>query len=144
MTVEATRPRRWKWAAGITFILAGIGGLAVWAIAAPDAVAYYKTPTEVLTTNVSGQNLRVGGRVAGGTLVREGTLVRFVVTDGSKNVAVLYRGDVPDTLKERTDVIAEGKVRRDGTLVARRVMAKCSSKYVPLEDADEQLGRGRT
>jgi cytochrome c-type biogenesis protein CcmE len=141
MISEQSRPRRWKWTAGITFILAGIGGLAAWAIAAPDAVAYYKTPSEALAANAPGQNLRIGGRVADGTLVREGTLVRFVVTDGKREVPVVYHGDVPDTLKNRTDVIAEGRLGHDGTLAATRVMAKCSSKYVPAEDAGEQLGR---
>jgi cytochrome c-type biogenesis protein CcmE len=139
--MSSTAPRRWKWTAGITFILAGIGGLAAWAIVAPDAVAYYKTPSEVRSENPLGKNLRVGGRVAEGTLVREGTRVRFVVTDGTEAVPVIFRGDVPDTLKEQTDVIAEGKLRPDGTLVASRVQAKCSSKFVPAEDADEQLGR---
>jgi cytochrome c-type biogenesis protein CcmE len=141
MTTTTPRPRRWKWAAGITSILAGIGGLAVWAIAAPDALAYYKTPSEIRSADVMGLTLRVGGRVAAGTLAREGTLIRFVVTDGRNTVAVVYRGDVPDTLKEQTDVIAEGKLRPDGTLVASRVQAKCSSKFVPASDADEHLGR---
>ena len=139
--METTRPRRLKWAAGITFIVAGIGTLAAWAIASPDAVAYYKTPSEVQSSDVTGRNLRVGGRVAEGTLVREGTRVSFVVTDGRNTVPVVYRGDVPDTLKEQTDVVAEGRLRPDGTLAATRVLAKCSSKFVPADDADEHLGR---
>ena len=139
--MEQTRPRRAKWAAGITLIVAGIGALAAWAIASPDAVAYYKTPSEVHSSDVMGRNLRVGGRVAAGSLIREGSSVAFVVTDGERSVPVVYRGEVPDTLKEQTDVVAEGRLRPDGTLQATRVLAKCSSKYVPAEDAEKQLGR---
>ena len=136
-----TGSHRLKWAAGITLIVAGIATLAAWAIASPDAVAFYKTPSEIRSGDDTGRNLRVGGRVAAGSLVREGTRVSFVVTDGRSQVPVVYRGDVPDTLKEGTDVVAEGRLRTDGTLVATRVLAKCSSKYVPADKADEHLGR---
>lgn len=141
--MEPRTPRpRVKWMAGITFVLLGIGGLAAWAIASPDAVAFYKTPSEVHSSGEAmGRVLRVGGRVADDTLVRDETLVRFVVTDGQATVPVVYRGDVPDTLKEQTDVVAEGRLRPDGTLVASRVLAKCSSKFVPADEADEHLGR---
>jgi cytochrome c-type biogenesis protein CcmE len=138
---QPRRPPRAKWAAGITLIVAGIGALAVWAIASPDAIAYYKTPSEVHSSDTSGRNLRVGGRVAAGSLHRSGALVRFVVTDGHDTVPVVYRGDVPDTLKEHTDVVAEGRLQPDGTLLATRVLAKCSSKFVPADKADEHLGR---
>jgi cytochrome c-type biogenesis protein CcmE len=139
--VADTGSHRLKWAAGITLIVAGIATLAAWAIASPDAVAFYKTPSEIRSGDDTGRNLRVGGRVAAGSLVREGTRVSFVVTDGRSQVPVVYRGDVPDTLKEGTDVVAEGRLRTDGTLVATRVLAKCSSKYVPADKADEHLGR---
>lgn len=138
---QPNRPRRAKWAAGITLIVAGIGALAVWAIASPNAVAYYKTPSEIHSSDAMGRMLRVGGRVADGSLHRTGTLVRFVVTDGHEAVPVEYRGDVPDTLKDNTDVVAEGRLRPDGTLQATRVLAKCSSKFVPADKADEHLGR---
>ncbi|MEX0874778.1 MAG: cytochrome c maturation protein CcmE [Actinomycetota bacterium] len=135
------RPTRAKWIAGISMIVAGISALAVWAIASPNAIAYYKTPSELAAgQSTPGQNLRVGGRVAEGTLERDGTIVRFVVSDGHNQVPVQYTGDVPDTLKDETDVIAEGSLR-GGTLHATRVLAKCSSKFVPVEDAEEQLGR---
>ncbi len=122
-------------------IVAGIVALAVWAITSPSAVAYYKTPSELAAgTSAPGQHLRVGGRVADGSLKRDGIIVRFVVSDGHNEVPVKYSGDVPDTLKDKTDVIAEGSLE-NGTLQATRVLAKCSSKFVPAEDAKEQLGR---
>ena len=122
-------------------IVAGIVALAVWAITSPSAVAYYKTPSELAAgSSTLGQHLRVGGRVADGSLQRDGTIVRFVVSDGHHEVPVMYSGDVPDTLKDKTDVIAEGSLE-NGTLQATRVLAKCSSKFVPVEDAEDQLGR---
>jgi cytochrome c-type biogenesis protein CcmE len=132
------RPTRRKtWVAAITLIVAGIGGLAAWALMTPNAVAYYKTPSEM--NNATGERIRLGGRIVDGSLRRDGTVVRFQVTDGTEQVAVRYAGEVPDTLKDGTDVIAEGHARGD-TFVADRVLAKCSSKFVP-KDKQEHLGR---
>ena len=135
MEPEQHRPprRRLKWIAGISLIVAGIGGLAAWAVASPGAVSYYATPSEITVQGPKalGRQLRVGGRVAEGTLDRAGSTVRFTVTDGHNTVPVVDRGDVPDTLKPGTDVIAEGMLQPGGTLAATRVLAKCSSKFEP-------------
>jgi len=127
------RRNRVRWAVGITLIVAGVGGLAAWAIASPGAVSYYVTPSEVAVhpANAMDHQLRVGGRVAGGSLHRDGTTITFAVTDGHNTVDVLYHGDVPDTLKAGTDVVAEGRLQPGGTLLATRVLAKCSSKFTP-------------
>jgi cytochrome c-type biogenesis protein CcmE len=141
LTVETAphAPRNKKWIVAVSCIVLGLGGLAAWAVASPGAVSYYATPSEVLAdSETATRNLRLGGRVA--ELDRNGTLVTFDVTDGHHAVPVSYRGDVPDTLKDATDVIAEGHLNADGTLVATRVMAKCSSKFVD-EDKPEHLGQ---
>jgi cytochrome c-type biogenesis protein CcmE len=112
--------------------------LGTWAVTSPGALSYYKTPSE-LGDETSGRTLRVGGRVA--DLERDGSLVTFDLSDGHEAVRVVYRGDVPDTLKNSTDAVAEGSLRSDGSLYATRVQAKCSSKFVSEEDAPEHLGR---
>lgn len=136
------RPRRRAtWIVGGGLILAGLGGLVAWAVSAPGALNYYKTPSEIAAGDTGGgRTLRIGGRVADGSFERNGSRVAFSLTDGRKAVPVVYRGDVPDTLKEATDAVAEGSLRGDGTLVATRVLAKCSSKFVP-EDRPEHLGK---
>jgi cytochrome c-type biogenesis protein CcmE len=131
--VAPRRRGRVKWTVGIVLILAGVGGLAAWAIASPGAVSYYRSPSEIAAqgSQAMGRQLRIGGQVARGSMRREGTTVTFSVTDGHKAVPVLYHGDVPDTLKPGTDVVAEGMLQPSGTLVATRVLAKCSSKFSP-------------
>jgi cytochrome c-type biogenesis protein CcmE len=125
--------RRLKWAIGGLLIVCGLGGLAAWAIASPGAVSFYVTPSQVAAQGPAAMShqLRVGGRV--GSLVRDGTNVRFTVTDGHHAVPVVYHGDIPDTLKVGTDAVADGTLRPDGTLVATRVLAKCSSKFAPKD-----------
>lgn len=140
MDEHRTGSRRTRWAAGISLILAGIAGLSFWAVSSPDALAYYKTPSELGAEDAAGRNLRVGGRVEPGSLERSGASVRFVITDGRTSVPVAFSGEVPDTLKDGTDAIAEGRLV-DGTLRAKRIQAKCSSKFVPKDKAQEHLGR---
>jgi cytochrome c-type biogenesis protein CcmE len=137
-----TKSPRAKWIAGISLIVVAIGVLAAWAITSPGALAYYKTPTEIKALRIhpgDQRTYRVGGRVK--ALKRNGSVVTFLLTDGHSNVAVSYRGDVPDTLKEGTDAIAEGRTfTSDGTLLAERVQAKCSSKFVP-KDRPQDVGK---
>jgi cytochrome c-type biogenesis protein CcmE len=142
MMQTATRSPRAKWVVAISLIFAGIAGLAAWAFVSPGALAYYATPSQVAEQGSSAmtKTLRVGGRVEAGSLHRSGSTVRFVITDGREQVPVLYRGEVPDTLKEGTDAIAEGHLSSDGTLRASRVQAKCSSKFVP-KDRPQDLGK---
>jgi cytochrome c-type biogenesis protein CcmE len=44
---------------------------------------------------------------------------------------VYYRGVLPDTFEKSTQVIAEGKMGKDGVFQATLVLAKCPSKYDP-------------
>lgn len=132
---------RLKWVLGGGLLAVGIVGLSAWALASPGAVSYFATPSEIAAGDVPSEgSLRVGGRVAPGTLDRDGTVVSFTVTDGDAEVPVVYAGEVPDTLKEETDVVAEGNLDPDGTLVASRVLAKCSSKFVPADEVDDHRG----
>ncbi len=138
-TTLTAPPRRTRWIAAISLIVAGIGGLAAWALMTPNAVAYYRTPSELTDADRADQRIRLGGRIVDDSLQRDGTLVSFRVTDGKEEVLVRYAGEVPDTLKNGTDVIAEGHHGSDA-FQADRVLAKCSSKFVP-KDKQEHLGR---
>jgi len=142
--VSPRRRGRVKWTVGIVLIVAGVGGLAAWAIASPGAVSYYRTPSEIAAkgSQEMGRQLRIGGQVARGSMHRDGTTVTFSVTDGHNAVPVLYHGDVPDTLKTGTDVVAEGMMQPNGTLVATRVLAKCSSKFAPANGKRPYGSRG--
>lgn len=140
-THRTDRPGRLRWIAGVSLLVAAIGGLAAWAFLSPGALAYYKTPTEIAQGgSFVDDTVRVGGRLVAGSLRRDGSLVRFTVTDGKSSVPVVFDGEVPDTLKEGTDAIAEGTIASDGSMRATRVQAKCSSKFVP-KDRPGDLGK---
>ena len=126
-----------------------IGGGAVAAVAAWLMITsisatgmYYVTPTEMATKlaedpSLHGVGIKLGARVVPGSIKREagGREYAFVVTDGSKDVPVLYRGIAPDTFTDGVDVVVEGRMGQDGTFRATTLLAKCASRY---ENAPEK------
>ncbi len=54
---------------------------------------------------------------------------QFVISEGGKNINVLYQGIVPDTFKDGAQVVATGSLKEDGSFVASELLAKCASKY---------------
>jgi cytochrome c-type biogenesis protein CcmE len=75
--------------------------------------------------------LRVGGDVETGSIVREGKIVRFVMTQDNLKLNVVYTGTdpLPDTFRDSSQALADGRMRPDGTFEATRIQAKCASKY---------------
>jgi cytochrome c-type biogenesis protein CcmE len=51
------------------------------------------------------------------------------VTDGVREVRVVFAKEVPDTFKENGDVVVEGRPDAGGVFQARMLLAKCPSKY---------------
>ncbi|HJQ19962.1 MAG TPA: cytochrome c maturation protein CcmE [Gemmatimonadaceae bacterium] len=103
---------------------------------------YYLTPTELqakLSTDPSIRSVgvKLGARVVPGSIRREpgGREYAFHVTDGSRDVPVVYRGIAPDTFTDGVDVVVEGRMGQDGTFHATTLLAKCASRY---ENAPEK------
>ena len=66
------------------------------------------------------------------------------MTDGrTANLAVAYRGILPDLFREGQGVIAEGALDGAGQFKADSVLAKHDEKYMPKEVADALKKEGR-
>ena len=106
-------------------------------------IALFKTPTELVEqAPAPGQRLRIGGLVEEGSVVKEGTTVRFAVTDTAKAVKVTYTGLLPDLFREGQGVVAEGTLGADGVFAADTVLAKHDEKYMPKEVVDSLKAQG--
>ena len=106
--------------------------LAMWGLG--DRAAYFRTPQDIAAGRADiGTPIRLGGMVQAGSIRKrpDGVTVVFVVTDGPATVSVLYRGIVPDLFKENSGVVAEGRLRADGTFVADTILAKHDERYMP-------------
>ena len=67
-----------------------------------DSIVFFNSPTDLAEKHIApGQRMRVGGLVKEGSLSRGDNLaVHFALTDGSSEVTVAYRGQLPDLFRE--------------------------------------------
>ena len=97
-----------------------------------------KQPSELLAAG-PGESYDLTGRVADGSVKRDGDALTFEVADRedpSASVPVHYTGTVPDPFREGREVIVTGELE-DGTFVAEKdsLITKCPSKFA--EEAEE-------
>ena len=57
--------------------------------------------------------------------------MRFVLTQNDLKLPVVYIGTepLPDTFRDGSQALADGKMRADGVFQAKQIQAKCASKY---------------
>ncbi|MGZ3304270.1 MAG: cytochrome c maturation protein CcmE [Asticcacaulis sp.] len=119
-------------------------GLSLYAL--KGTAIYFYTPAQLLAADVpAGRTVRLGGLVKPGTVVKSPGEVRFVVEDKLKDVAVTYRGDLPDLFREGQGVVCEGTLSAADALTATQVLAKHDEKYMPknVSDALKKQGKWR-
>ncbi|MDZ4798814.1 MAG: cytochrome c maturation protein CcmE [Bryobacteraceae bacterium] len=141
-----------KFAALTVAIIGTLGWLAVNGV--NETKTYYKTISEIAQMGDKSAiaRIRVGGDVEQGSIVRAGNEVRFVMSCLAKNgvceapgttaatangptstikLKVLYNGNepLPDTFRDGSQALADGKLLADGTFHASKIQAKCASKY---------------
>lgn len=110
--------------------------------AAKDGIEFFRSPSQVAeNTPPPTETFRIGGLVEEGSLVKEGSIARFVVTDGGASVPVAFTGILPDLFSEGTGMIGTGKLI-NGTFEAREILAKHDENYMPKEVADALKEQG--
>jgi cytochrome c-type biogenesis protein CcmE len=120
-----------KFAIVVVVIVGSLAWLAVGGI--NETKTYYKEIKEVVALDDAKryERLRVGGDVEKGSIVRNGNEVRFVLTQNELKLSVVYTGTdpLPDTFRDGSQALADGKMRPDGVFQANKIQAKCASKY---------------
>ncbi len=99
-------------------------------------LVFFYTPTDVIEGKAPrGERFRIGGLVEQGSVQRNGTQVRFVVTDLQTKLLVHYDGILPDLFREGQGVVAQGRLLGAGQFAAEEVLAKHDENYMPPEVA---------
>lgn len=119
--------------------VAALGGLAASGLG--DSLVYYRTPTE-LQARPPGpdERLRLGGMVVPGSVAGEGDRVRFTLTDGASDVAVVHTGTPQGVFREGQGALVEGSVDGDGVFRSDLLMVKHDNEYRPVEPATVRPG----
>jgi cytochrome c-type biogenesis protein CcmE len=116
-------------------LMAVVVGTLIWlgTAGSTESETYYKTVKEL--NNMSGKSktskIRVGGDVAGGSIVRKADIVEFTLQQENATLRVAYDGKdpLPDTFKDGAQALADGRLGADGVFHANNIHAKSSSKY---------------
>jgi cytochrome c-type biogenesis protein CcmE len=126
------------------------GGVATLAVALilvmfalKDSIVFFHTPSDLIDEGVhAGQRIRLGGLVEKGSVIRDGTTIKFKVTDTIKDMPVTFTGVLPDLFREGQGVVAEGVLDGQGGFKADSVLAKHDENYTPrnVEQALEAKG----
>lgn len=112
-----------------------------------ETKTYYVTVEELQKMNdVQGKRIRVGGDVEPGSIVRKSNEVEFVITQENRKLNVVYvgRDPLPDTFRDRAQALCDGKLRSDQVFEARKIQAKCTSKYEAVPGDEAQPVHERT
>ena len=125
------------------FFALAMGLLIVAGMRQPGGYAYYLTVGEFLShpAQQHRDGFRVNGKVAQGTIERleSGEDARFVITDGSQTMSVVYHGIIPDTFSDSVEVVVEGRLDASGTFQATTLLAKCASRYEMAPEGYEAM-----
>ncbi|MDD5275878.1 MAG: cytochrome c maturation protein CcmE [Methylovulum sp.] len=121
----------------IALMVIGVAGAVGFALKSfNDNLMYFFSTTDVADGKAPKDNLfRLGGMVVKGSVERpnKGIMVRFKLSDFSKEVTVEYSGILPDLFREGQGIVANGKLDSRGVFVAEEVLAKHDENYMPPE-----------
>ena len=122
-----------KFGSVTVLILVSLGYLAYTGV--QDNKSYYVTIKELngMGSEAYSKRLRVAGNVVPGSIKRSGTRVDFLLKEQDLTLPVSYTGTEapPDTFKDDSQALADGKFGSDGVFHAKQLQAKCASKYAP-------------
>jgi cytochrome c-type biogenesis protein CcmE len=115
-------------------IVGGALGLLLYTSLTGGAVQYFKHVDEVVAnpSDWYDKPMNLHGFVVDGSIMqRRNTLdYRFKVVHNNQEITASYSGVVPDTFKDGSEVVLQGRLTPDGFHVDKGgVMAKCPSKY---------------
>lgn len=121
-----------------------VGALGYFAFMAFEgATVYYYTVGEMndIGQTPEGNMVRVSGKLVPETFLRGdgSTLAEFSLTDGSESLIANHIGVLPDLFfNDHSEIILEGSYGSDGVFQSENVIVKCPSKYIALDEEQEQ------
>ena len=91
---------------------------------------YYYTTSETLDIETSkNERIKLGGFVVENSISKDGEFTTFTITDGNKDIKIIFDGFIPDLFQENMGVILDG-VFDDETFLADDMLVKHDNEYV--------------
>ena len=112
-------------------VLLGIG-LIIYAstIIASRNTIYYYTTSETTNIEISkNERIKLGGVVVENSISKDAGFTIFTITDGNKDIEIVFDGFIPDLFQENMGVILDG-VFEDDAFFADDMLVKHDNEYV--------------
>ena len=133
-------PAKMKFILGGVVIVAALAWLGF--VGFQESKAYYITVDEfaAMKGDTGGKIFKLAGDVVTGSVDKTKPQMEFVISSRDNRIKVRYVGStiVPDTFKDGSKALVEGKPAPDGTFQATHIEAKCASKYEAEYDKKTQ------
>jgi len=108
-----------------------------------ENLAYFLTVDEIAAKGqeLNGRGIRVEGKVVPHSMKRNPNAMKlaFRMQGEKSTLPVRFKGVPPDLLENGFPVIAEGKIDKQGVLVAKNLMVACPSKFEEMKQAGEKV-----
>ena len=115
----------------LLIVLLGIG-LIIYAstVIASRNTIYYYTTSETLGIEISNdERIKLGGFVVEDSVTKDGEFTLFTITDGNKDIDIVFDGFVPELFQENMGVILDGAFD-DNLFLADDMLVKHDNEYV--------------
>ena len=112
-------------------VLLGIG-LIIYAstIIASRNTIYYYTTSETTNIEISkNERIKLGGFVVENSISKDAGFTIFTITDGNKDIEIVFDGFIPDLFQENMGVILDG-VFEDDAFFADDMLVEHDNEYV--------------
>lgn len=110
-------------------------GLIVYAsttIASRNTIYYYTTSETTGIEISKTERIKLGGFVVEGSISKNDGFTIFTITDGNKDIEIVFDGFVPDLFQENMGVILDGVLEND-TFFADDMLVKHDNEYVSTD-----------
>ncbi len=102
-------------------------------------IVFFFSPSEIDKIRSSLSSVRVGGMIKKDSIKKIDALTtEFVITDYKNDLAINYRGILPDLFREEQGVVAKGKINIvENKFYSNELLVKHDENYMPPEVAKD-------
>ena len=102
-------------------------------------IVFFFSPSEIDKIRSSISSVRVGGMIKKDSIKKIDALTtEFVITDYKNDLAINYRGILPDLFREEQGVVAKGKLNiAENKFYSNELLVKHDENYMPPEVAQD-------
>lgn len=98
-----------------------------------EDIVFFYTPSDILTKGIPQKEIRLGGLVKEGSILKDEHSIQFTLTDTNHEVHVYYQGLVPNLFREGQGIVAKGRFQSPDHFIAKELLAKHDENYRPPE-----------